>query len=145
MAISTFQRSIQLDSYSCGVHSVAMILHHLGDRTPFRKLRKELACSPENGTTVNAMLRAFRTRGFSVRRECQMSIRSLKKELEQKNLVLAHVDGNHFVVVHDFTKEHIFVADPSLVRLLGPKQTQGAFRKRWASWGLIVRPRQNAP
>jgi ABC-type bacteriocin/lantibiotic exporter with double-glycine peptidase domain len=118
-----------------------MILHHFGDRTPYRKLLKELECHPDKGTTVHAILRAFRMRGFSVQRNCHMNMRDLKKAITSRHLVLAHVDGDHYVVAHDFNEEHIYVADPSIVRLLGRRQTHAEFRKRWTSWGLIVRPR----
>lgn len=141
MGISVFKRSIQLDNYTCGAHSVSMILHHFGDRTPFRTLKKELGSHPDKGTTVHAILRAFRSRNFSVTRNCSMSMRDLKKALKEDCLVLAHVDGDHYVVVHDFKDGFVFVADPSILRLLGRKQTQAQFRKRWTSWGLVVRPR----
>lgn len=140
MAISLFKRSIQLDTYSCGVHSVAMIVHHFGDKTPFATLKRELRCTPDKGTSVKAMIDAFRTRELGVAHLSNMRFSELRSWLDKGRLVLVHLDGDHFGVVHGYDAEWVYLADPSLLRLLGTKMSHKAFRKRWTNWGLAVKP-----
>jgi len=141
VGISVFRRSIQLDSYSCGVHSVAMIVRHFGDDTPFFRLKKELGCSPEKGTRVHSMIRAFRARKLRVQHNYRMRFRELQAALKKGRLLLVHLDGDHFGVVHGYDSKYVYLADPAPFRLLGTRMTHDAFKERWTNWSLVVRPR----
>jgi ABC-type bacteriocin/lantibiotic exporter with double-glycine peptidase domain len=136
--ILDFKRSIQCDSYTCGVHSVAMIVRYFGYSTPFKELKRELNCTPARGTPVHAMIKAMRSRRLRVRHNYRMRFRELQASLRRRELLLVHLDGDHFGVVHGFDSQFVYLADPSIVRLIGRKMTHTAFRKRWTNWSLAV-------
>jgi len=140
MPISALKRSIQLDDYSCGVHSVSMVTRYFGDKTPFRKLKEELGCT-ENGTCVHPMIKALRRRGLRVQHNYRMRFRELQVALKKNRLLIVHLDGDHLGVAHGYDDKYVYLADPSIVRLLGGRMTHQAFRERWTNWGLVVWPR----
>jgi len=116
-----------------------MILHHFGDRSPYRRLKRELGCTPEKGTRVHAMIKAFRKRKLHVQHNYRMRFRELQAALKKEKLLLVHLDGDHFGVVHGCDAKYVYLADPAPLRLLGTKMTHNAFRKRWTNWCLVVR------
>lgn len=133
-----FKRSIQMDTYSCGVHSVAMILNHHGMKNKISALKQEMRCTSEKGTPVHEMIRALRKRTLNVRHQYRTRFRELQAYLKQGRLLLVHLDGDHFGVVYAVDKKYVYLADPSPFRLLGTRMTHDKFRNRWTNWSLVV-------
>lgn len=116
-----------------------MVLRYFGVHTSFRKLKRDLGTN-HNGTNVDPMLRELRKGNLRVARNTNMTLRDLKRITEKEDgLVIVHVDGDHIAVVHGVKEKEVHIADPSIVRLLGVKQTKQSFRRRWNGWGLVVK------
>ena len=134
-----FRRLVQLDSFSCGSKAVQMILVHFGVavRLGHARLKALLGTNPEKGTAVVPMLTLLR-RHLRVGYRTNLSWHELLKALRKGGVVLVALDGDHFGVVHAVDHGRVFVADPSLLRCPGRRQTRRRFLARWTRWGLIV-------
>ena len=137
-----FYRSVQTDSYTCGVHSVRMVLRHFGYRTSFKKLKEDLGTTYNDGTTVAALKRVLRAHNLRVGHRPKMKMRELDEALASGKLALVHLDGDHFGVVYGTKGIWVYLADPSLARMKGRALTRAKFLRRWTRWALIVSPRQ---
>ena len=62
-----FLRSIQLDSFSCGSHSVFMVLRFFGITLRHGRVKRLLGTKPETGTAIDPMVRLLRNRGLRER------------------------------------------------------------------------------
>lgn len=134
-----FKRSIQTDDYTCGPRSAYMIAQHHGIDVSFKEV-KRLLKTTEEGTNVKPLLEFFRKRGLRTRYQPTMSFKELKYWLGEGGVVLVHVDGDHLAVVHAVSKEYVYMADPSIIRMPGRRITKEIFKRRWTNWGVVVRP-----
>jgi predicted double-glycine peptidase len=133
-----FLRSIQLDSFSCGSHSVFMVLRFFGITLRHGRVKTLLGTNPETGTAIEPMVRLLRRRGLRVGYKPNLSWRELLNALRRGGVVLVALDGDHFAVVHAADHRRVFVADPSLLRCPSRSQVRHRFLSRWTRWGLIV-------
>ena len=134
---AAFDRSIQMDEYSCGAHAVFMIAKHCGMKIKYKEVKKELGTNT-NGTKVRQMLAFFYRHKFRAHRVSNMRFRELKSYLGHNEVVLVHVDGDHFAVVHGITENYVYMADPSIDRMYGLRLPKKKFKKRWKKWGIAV-------
>ena len=134
-----FTRSIQLDSWSCGSQVVFSALRHFGVHRPHRLLQIQLGTNPSSGTSVSSMIRVLREQGLRVDYRPHLNWRELLNALKVGAVVVVHLDGDHFGTAFGADDEHVYLADPSVTRLLGRRQTRRKFLARWTRWGLVVR------
>ena len=113
-----FPRSLQRDCYSCGARSCYMVSEFFGLDLPYSKV-KRLVETDHDGTRVKPMIRFFRSRGLKVAERRTTKMRDLEHALEHGGVVLVHVDGDHFAVVHAMSAKWVWLADPSIFRQLG--------------------------
>jgi ABC-type bacteriocin/lantibiotic exporter with double-glycine peptidase domain len=140
-----FERSIQLDKWSCGAHCAYMILKFHGKARSLKNVQKEVG-TDEDGTDPEMLKRLFRKRGLSVYEFEQRSLAKLERAIDRGSPILTHISTrkvNHWVVVYGYGDGHIWVADPSLNVLEHPqrvwcRQTRSSFRSRWKGYGIIV-------
>ena len=137
------ERSFQLDNYSCGARSVYMITRFFGIDHSYAAVKAGVGCTTE-GTNVRPMIDFFREVGLRVRPMPDMGLRDMRKVFEQGGLVLAHVDGDHFIVVNGLSNKTVYLADPSPVRTFGRSIPKKKFQKRWGYWGIAVFPPKRA-
>lgn len=137
--VKEFKRVVQLDGWSCGARSVQMILEHYGKRCEYRRLTQLLGTDPDSGTPVNNMLSVFRRFELKVSRKTNMLFPELKKDVAAGRVLLVHLDGDHFGVVHGYDDTHVYLADPSVLRAPFRTTSKAAFLKRWTRWALSVR------
>lgn len=114
-----------------------MILRHFRRKVKYGKV-KDQCLTTEDGTNVNALLGTLRFYGLKVGSRPKMAIRGLRKALKSGAVVLAHVDGDHFIVVHGRDHKYTYIADPDKTRGRIKKQTNAVFEKRFTRWGLVV-------
>lgn len=134
-----FRRRIQTDDYSCGSRAVEAVLDWADLCTPHALLKYQLKTRPEHGTTVSRIIAVLRNSGLRVGYRPKLSWRGLVHALKNGAVVLAHCDGDHWVVVFGVDRTHVHVADSSLLRCAGRRQTRRRWLKRWARWGLLIR------
>lgn len=133
-----FQRSVQTDDWSCGPRAVHMILKHYGVAPAYSETCKKLRATPDEGTTVKAMIQFLRKRGLRVRYQPKMNTDVLWAALDRDAVALVHLDGDHFGVVHGLDSKYVYLADPSIIRLAGRKMARRKFLRRWSCWALLV-------
>jgi ABC-type bacteriocin/lantibiotic exporter with double-glycine peptidase domain len=134
---TNFKRSLQRDSYSCGARSVFMILQHFGSTLKYSEVKEALG-TDEEGTKVKAMIKCLRAHGLRVGHRPDMSFKKLQKALANNAIVLVHLDGDHFGVVHGMSERRVYLADPSIARCVNGSIYTRGFKKRWTDWGLVV-------
>lgn len=140
-----FQRSIQLDDYSCGAHCALMVLRHFGDATSMSQLKVELGTT-KTGTSPTAIQRVLRARGMRVGLRPRLKIAELVNALEEGKLAIVYLDEEHYGVAYHASDSSIYLADPSILRLVGREVPRAKFLRRWTShWALLVSPRSAAP
>jgi ABC-type bacteriocin/lantibiotic exporter with double-glycine peptidase domain len=138
-----FLRSIQLDSFSCGSHSVFMVLRFFGITLRHGRVKTLLGTNPETGTTIEPMVRLLRRRGLRVGYRPKIGWRGLLSALARGRVAIVHLDGDHLAVVHGVVRSaegyNVLIADPSLFRCRGRRITTTQFlRERWTGWALLV-------
>jgi ABC-type bacteriocin/lantibiotic exporter with double-glycine peptidase domain len=138
IGIKTFPLSLQRDTYSCGSRAVYSVLFHFGIHRPHRLVKSQLATNPTSGTAVRQMIRVLRGCGLKVGYRPYLSWRELAQSLRKGAVALVHLDGDHFAVAHGLDSTHVHLADPSIIRCAGRRQTRQRFLARWSRWGLLI-------
>jgi ABC-type bacteriocin/lantibiotic exporter with double-glycine peptidase domain len=134
----SFSRSLQLDDYSCGSRAIYSVMRHFGVTRPHWLLKSQLNTSPDAGTAVHRMIRVLRRHRLKVGYRPNLNWRGLVQALKADVVVIVHLDGDHIAVAHAVTEHHVLLADPSVLRCPGRRQTRRRFLERWSRWGLIV-------
>jgi ABC-type bacteriocin/lantibiotic exporter with double-glycine peptidase domain len=137
-----FERSLQIDTYSCGVQSTFMILRHFGKARTALGVERALGTT-EEGTDQYQIRELLTKRGLIARRIQRPTIAKLRQAIDDGCPVLVCVDskdieGGHWAVVYGYSPGHVFVADPSLRRAILCRHTTEEFRSRWDKWAMIV-------
>lgn len=138
-----FTRLMQFDDWTCASRSVQAVLQFFGIAHPHGLLKSQLGTRPDTGTKVSSMILVLRRNGLRVGYRPHLSWRALVHALKVGAVVIVHLDGDHLGVVHGVDDEHVHIADPSITRLLGRRQTRRKFLSRWTRWGLAVRRSAN--
>ena len=134
-----FARLLQFDDWSCASRSVQAVLKFFRITRPHWLLKSQLGTTPDTGTTVHQMIRVLRRHGLRVGYRPNFSWRELVQALRTDAVVIVHLDGDHIAVAHGVDGTHVYLADPSVIRLRGRRQARRKFLERWTRWGLVVR------
>ncbi len=139
----TFERSIQLDSYSCVANSVFAILRHYGRGVPYRHVFTNLR-TDENGTTATNMVRYLVKHGFAVTPRDPMTMAQMRKALADGGVVLVDLEDDHVGVVYGMTDHMVLLADSSIRRqMFHIPMLRSSFMERWENKsGVIIKPRR---
>lgn len=126
----------QRDSTECGTTCLAMIFRYYGLSNVQASLR-QLAQVGQTGTDLYTLSEiaerfGFRSEGF------QLAFESLR---EISMPCIAHVDGNHFVVLRRADDQHVWIADPGYGK---ERLTREEFERRWSGVVLTVEPTEEA-
>lgn len=133
-----FRTSYQKDDYSCGARCVYMILRHFGRKVKYSRVKDQCLTTVQNGTNVSALIGTLRFYGLKVGARPRMAVRGLRKALKSNAVVLVHVDGDHFAVVHGRDHRFTYIADPDPSRGKIKKHNNAVFAERFTRWGLVV-------
>jgi ABC-type bacteriocin/lantibiotic exporter with double-glycine peptidase domain len=138
--LPNFTRSIQLDSYSCGAHSVYTILKYFRKHCTTVTVEKQLG-TDEDGTSTNNIKRVLRTYGLNIRVNTKMNMWALKETINTGSSVLVSLyEGWHYSVVYRYSSKHIFIMNPSLGSMgsLFCAVRKDRFRRIWDRYGIVV-------
>lgn len=109
----------------CGPTCLKMVAMHYGRRFPLQHLR-ELTKSTRQGVTISDLIAAGEQLGFKTfSAELPFTVLSQKAPLP----CVLHWEKQHFVVLHDITATHAYVADPALGRTI--MYTKDQFMDAW--------------
>jgi ABC-type bacteriocin/lantibiotic exporter with double-glycine peptidase domain len=132
-----FERSLQLDCYTCGAQSAYMILRYYGKARSITHVTRELGTT-EEGTSQPQLRTLFTKRGLLAKRINRPTLGKLRDAIERGCPLLVSLDdGGHWGVVYGYSQGSIYVADPSWYAILCRHRTR-RFLERWDRWAMIV-------
>jgi len=141
--LEDFERSLQIDTFTCGAQSTYMILRYYGKARSIDAVTKALGTTTD-GTDEDQIRALLTKRGLIVRRIQRPTIAKLQQAIDAGRPVLVSVDSKkyknagHWAVVYGYSPGHVFVADPSLRRARLCRHTTEEVRGRWDKWAMVV-------
>ncbi|MFM2312252.1 MAG: hypothetical protein RLZZ04_1528 [Cyanobacteriota bacterium] len=123
---------LQQSASDCGAACLVMVGRYWGKRFSINRLR-ELANVDRNGASLNDLAGAAESIGFTAR----MVTATLDKLAEQNLPVVAHWEGNHYVVVYKVTNRKVIIADPAIGQLTLSREE---FDRGWTGYTLLLQP-----
>jgi HlyB family type I secretion system ABC transporter len=123
---------LQQSASDCGAACLVMVGRYWGKRFSINRLR-ELASVDRNGASLNDLAGAAESIGFTAR----MVTATLDKLAEQNLPVMAHWEGNHYVVVYKVTNRQVIIADPAIGQLTLSREE---FDRGWTGYTLLLQP-----
>jgi ABC-type bacteriocin/lantibiotic exporter with double-glycine peptidase domain len=133
-----FERSIQLDDYSCGAQVTFSILRYFGRARSISRTT-DLLGTDDDGTSWAAMRRLFLARGLSAKEMRDARKRDIKAAIDAGAPVVVSVDNEeHWACVFGYRKQRVYLADPSLPRSPRVLVQWSTFMARWDRWAGVV-------
>ena len=123
---------LQQSASDCGAACLVMVGRYWGKRFSINRLR-ELAHVDRQGASLNGLAGAAESIGFTAR----MVTATLDKLAEQSLPVIAHWEGNHYVVVYKVTSKQVIIADPAIGQLTLSRRE---FDEGWTGYTLLLQP-----
>lgn len=142
VVLDGFERSIQLDDFSCGAQVTYAILRYFGRARSISRTT-DLLGTDDDGTAWAAMRRLFVARGLRTRFRDGARKRDIKTAIDAGAPVVVSVDDEeHWACVFGYGKHHVYLADPSLPRSMRVLVTWSTFMGRWDRWAGVVSSRR---
>jgi ATP-binding cassette subfamily B protein len=128
--IRRFPIVYQLDEMDCGAACIAMATRHFGRDVSVTHIRDAVGVGLE-GTSLLGITEGAKAIGLAAR-----SIKASKSRLDELPLpAVVHVEGNHWVVLHDVDSRRVRIADPAL----GPRRIpRAAFEETWSGYAALL-------
>ncbi len=128
----TYPFYAQHSASDCSAACVVMVGQYWGKDFNINRLR-ELAHVSRDGASLKGLATATERLGFNSRPVKA----SLDRLISQRLPVIAHWDGNHYVVVFEITPEYVIICDPAIGQ---KKLTHAEFVKSWTGYCLLIEP-----
>jgi ATP-binding cassette, subfamily B, bacterial HlyB/CyaB len=128
----TYPFYAQHSASDCSAACVVMVGQYWGKDFNINRLR-ELAHVSRDGASLRGLASATERLGFNSRPVKA----SLDRLIQQQLPVIAHWDGNHYVVVFEITPEYVIICDPAIGQ---KKLTHAEFVKGWTGYCLLIEP-----
>ena len=131
--IDSFPFIKQTGMMECGTTSLAMILRHYGYPN-IQQYLSEFGNVTREGTSMLMLTEAAEKFGFKV--DCY-ELDDYKYLQEVKLPLIAHYEGNHFIVIYKVKKERVWVADPAYGKAILSKAD---LLKKWNGVIMVMEP-----
>jgi ABC-type bacteriocin/lantibiotic exporter with double-glycine peptidase domain len=133
------RRSLQLDTYSCGLQSCHIILDYYGKAGAVENLRIELG-TDEEGTGEDEILEHFRKSGLAVNVIPKGTLADIRHAIDSGAPILAYTvkQYEHWFVIYGYSESRIYVLDPSLKKLVRCSMSKADFSRYWPGWLAAV-------
>lgn len=107
----------QFESSDCGPTCLKMIIRHYGKQISIQQLRV-LCNTDREGSSINSIISAAKKVGLNALAvKCQIDDKTINTNYpdihELSFPLIAHWNGNHFVVIYKIHKNTFFIADPA--------------------------------
>ncbi len=122
----------QQSSSDCGAACLVMVGKYWGKEFNINRLR-ELAAVSRDGASLNRLTTTAESLGFNSRPVKA----SLDRLASQPLPIIAHWEGNHYIVVFEISPKYIIVGDPAVGQR---KLTHAEFVKGWSGYCLLLEP-----
>ncbi len=137
-ALHRYPLRLQPDATDCGPACLGMIADFYGRPALHGRLR-ELACVSQQGCSLLSLAEAAEDIGFLAR---GVGVEGADDLRNVRLPAIAHVGGNHFVVLYAVSRRRVVVADP----MQGLKRIPlKAFMEGWDGTLLLLRPTSAPP
>lgn len=131
-------RTLQLDSYSCGARSAFMILNYFGKAKSIAKVEKKLKTT-EEGTSTERIFKLLEKRGLGVVELEQAKLKDLRNAIDHGAPVLVTLHGMaHMAVVYGYSDGVIYVNDPDILASPLCGWDNREFKSKWDRYCAIV-------
>jgi ATP-binding cassette, subfamily B, bacterial HlyB/CyaB len=128
----TYPFYAQHSASDCSAACVVMVGRYWGKEFNINRLR-ELAYVSRDGASLKGLANAAEKLGFNSRPVKA----SLDRLATQRLPVIAHWEGNHYIVVFEINPQHVIVCDPAVGQR---KLTHAEFVKGWTGYCLLMEP-----
>ena len=122
----------QHSASDCSAACVVMVGRYWGREFNINRLR-ELAYVSRDGASLKGLANAVENLGFNSRPVKA----SLDRLAHQQLPIIAHWEGNHYIVVFEISSQHVIVCDPAIGQ---KKLTHAEFVKGWTGYCLLMEP-----
>ena len=122
----------QHSASDCSAACVVMVGRYWGREFNINRLR-ELAYVSRDGASLKGLANAVENLGFNSRPVKA----SLDRLAHQQLPVIAHWEGNHYIVVFEISPQHVIICDPAIGQ---KKLTHAEFVKGWTGYCLLMEP-----
>jgi ATP-binding cassette subfamily B protein len=125
----------QQNSSDCGAASLAMISRYWGKRFSLNSLRS-LAHIDSMGAELSDLANAAQSLGYQA-----LTVRGLVSALESQQLpLIAHYQGNHYIVVWQIKDKSVFISDPAIGKRW---LTRSEFEANFTGYALLLSPTEH--
>lgn len=157
----------QSNDYTCGAAVAISLLTYFGDSPLEIEAAKELGTNPDYGTDFRVMTHFFKTKGYQVLAQEDMSLKDVQDFISQGKPVVCLIQAweddvkdythywgvGHYVTAVGYDDERIYFMDPWVMGNYAyiPKQE---FNNRWhvithddihlSHWGMVVNKEQQS-
>jgi ATP-binding cassette, subfamily B, bacterial HlyB/CyaB len=128
----TYPFYAQHSAADCSAACLVMVGQYWGREFNINRLR-ELAYVSRDGASLKGLATAAENLGFNSR----PLKASLDRLATQQLPLIAHWQGNHYIVVFEITPQFVIVCDPAVGQI---KMTHGEFVKGWSGYFLVLVP-----
>lgn len=119
----------QIDAMDCGAAALAMVCRHFGRSISLTRVR-QLVHTSHDGTSLRAICRAAAELGLEAR-----AVKASRRTLDELPMpAVAHMDGNHWVVLYDVSPERVRIADPAFGHR---RMDRSTFEARWSGYAAV--------
>ena len=128
----TYPFYAQHSASDCSAACVVMVGRYWGREFNINRLR-ELAYVSRDGASLKGLANAVENLGFNSRPVKA----SLDRLASQRLPIIAHWEGNHYIVVFEITPQYLIIGDPAIGQ---KKLTHAEFVKGWTGYCLLMEP-----
>lgn len=134
------KKSVQLDRYSCGIHSALMILKYFEKADQISEIDFDLAALKKDGIDTEPLLNILKSFNCRVKVNDNAYLSDIVRTINNKKPMLISVDdGEHWVVVYGYSKNSIYVLDPSFLSAKTCRWKIETFLERWdENWIAVI-------
>jgi HlyB family type I secretion system ABC transporter len=130
--IHTYPFYAQHSASDCSAACMVMVGRYWGKEFNINRLR-ELAYVNRDGASLKGLANAAENLGFNSR-----PVKATLDRLATQRLpVIAHWEGNHYIVVFEISSKYIIICDPGIGQR---KLTHEEFRQGWTGYCLLMEP-----
>ena len=133
---------MQLNSYSCGAITAAMIVRYFRPRMSFSRIYAAVDPLPESGAGAIKVLQALRSCGLRVAIHTHLRFRDLRSAIDRRRPVMVHIinpgaEYGHWVAVYGYSlrPDRVFLAINGRPWDKPFRITRRCFERMWAPPG----------
>lgn len=138
--ILAIKKSMQLNRFSCGIHSAFMILSYYNKISNPNQIKYDMKLLKKEGIDTEPLLKIFKNFGCTVSVNIKANISDIAKSVNNGKPILISVDdGEHWVVIYGYSKSSIYVLDPSIFSSIKCRWEIKTFLSRWdEDWIAVI-------